>query len=225
MIKMDLVKIEAVIFDLDGLLLDTEPIYRMAWQKAAKELGYTISDDLYLSLIGRRIKDAETILTEIFRDDLPMSEFHTLWTQLWHDHVKDNGIAEKSGARELLDFLEKRTIAKAVATSTNWNEAMLSLGEMKERFNAIVTGDQIKNGKPSPDIFIEASRLLRISPENCLVLEDSEAGIKAAHSAGMTSIVVPDLIQPSEEVASIVYRIYYSLHDVKKLLKRSLVSK
>ncbi len=213
----------AVIFDLDGLLIDSEPVYRMAWQRAATTLGHTISDDLYLSLLGRTIKEGERVLDDIFHN-FPRKEFHSLWTEIWRDYVYTQGIPLKFGAEELLDFLEEEEIPRAVATSSNREEAILSLGEFRERFDETVTGDQVSRGKPSPEIFLVAATLLNVPAEACLVLEDSEAGVQAAWSAGMPSIMVPDLKQPSEEILSMVYGVCSSLYEVKDILVKELIN-
>jgi HAD superfamily hydrolase (TIGR01509 family) len=210
--------LQAVIFDMDGLILDTEPIYRLAWQKAASELGCNLSDSMYLTLVGRSNSDAEAILLNTFGDRFFLPQFRMRWAQCWQEHVQKHGIAVKPGLSELLDLFDEYQIAKAVATSTSWDEAMLSLGELVQCFDFIVTGDQVRRGKPAPDIYLLTATRLQVSAQGCLVLEDSEAGVKAACEAGMMTIMVPDLMQPSEEMTAQVFGVCSSLHEVRELL-------
>jgi HAD superfamily hydrolase (TIGR01509 family) len=215
---LSLSHLQAVIFDMDGLILDTEFIYRLAWQKAASELNCDLSDSLYLTLVGRSNSDAEAILLNTFGDGFSLPLFRSRWAQCWQEHVQKHGIGMKPGLLELLDLLDEHHIPKAVATSTIWDEAMLSLGELVRCFDSIVTGDQVRRGKPAPDIYLLTASQLQVSAHRCLVLEDSEAGARAACEAGMMTIMVPDLIQPSEEVTAQVYNICSSLHEVRELL-------
>lgn len=217
---MLLSKLSAVIFDMDGLMLDTEAIYCNAWQRAASELSYNIGDDLYFSLIGISNHDAEAILVATFGDQFPLSLFRTRWTQYWQEYVRKHGISPKSGLLELLTLLDQRHIPKVIATSTEWNETLLSLQDFVHRFDSVVTGDQVECGKPAPDLFLAAAERVRALPERCLVLEDSEAGVKAANAAGMPVIMVPDLKQPSEQIASQTYSVCSSLYEVRDLLAK-----
>jgi HAD superfamily hydrolase (TIGR01509 family) len=208
---------KAIIFDMDGLMLDTEPIYRMAWQTAVAEVGYTISDELYLTFVGRKDDDCEVVLQQMWGDAFPKAHCRQRIVELWKQHVRLEGIPKKPGLTELLAFLDEQCIPKAVATSTEREQALQSLGELVDCFAAIATGDEVAQGKPAPDIFLLASRRLQIQPTDCLVLEDSEAGIQAAQAAGMAAILIPDLKQPQNSTTPICA----SLHEVQALLQAS----
>ncbi len=206
----------AVIFDMDGLMFDSERLYKDAWQSAAAALGFPISNDLYQELIGRGNPEGEAILVERLGSDFPVSRFRRNWLDRWRATVRTGGIPVKPGLEELLDDLEERKTPKAVATSTPREEAMLTLGEMAGRFGAIVTGDEVERSKPEPDIFLVAGHRLGVEPSRCVVLEDSEPGILAARAAGMTVIVVPDIRRPSSEIAALADAVVDSLHDVRQ---------
>ena len=202
----------AVIFDMDGLLLDSEPLYRVTWQTAAADLGFPIDDVLYERFVGRGNVEAEQILREHFGDVFPLDEFHKRWSRDFDEHV--TSIARKPGAMELLDLLEQRGIPKALATSSPRVLALRCLGDLASRFTALAFGDEVSHSKPAPDLFLLASERLGIATAECLVLEDSEAGVRAARAAGMDVIMVPDLVPPSEEVASMATRVCKTLHEV-----------
>jgi len=206
----------AVIFDMDGLLLDSEPLYRVTWQTAAADLGFPIDDVLYERFVGRGNVEAEQILREHFGDVFPLDEFHKRWSRDFDEHV--TSIARKPGAMELLDLLEQRGIPKALATSSPRVLALRCLGDLASRFTALAFGDEATHSKPAPDLFLLASERLRITPAECLVLEDSEAGVRAARAAGMDVIMVPDLVPPSEEIASMATRVCKTLHEVVAIL-------
>ncbi len=140
--------------------------------------------------------------------------------QIIQEHIEQNGIPVKPGVWELLDRLDSHSIATAVATSTSHHGATerLTATKLIDRFQVIITGDQIERGKPAPDIFLAAAEALNLAAQNCVVLEDSEAGIQAAHAAGMLPIMVPDMKQPSPAIRKVAYQVIPSLHEVIEIL-------
>jgi len=209
---------------MDGLMLDTEPIYKIAWQRAAVECGYTISEERYFDLIGRSRVDGENVLVGEFGPDFSVTAFRAACRKCEAAAFAEGLPARKPGLDDLLAFLDSRGMPKAVATSTERRQAAAQLGGLGllGRFNAIATGDEVVNGKPAPDLFLLAAHRLGIEPSQCLVLEDSEAGIMAAHSAGMQAWVVPDLKPPSPAVEELTQGRFESLIAVEKRLRRIL---
>ena len=201
-------------------MLDTESIYQRAWQQAANDLGYRISDDLFLQLVGRRTQDCETLILNDMGADFPLSDFHRRWMAIWDQIYRTDGIALKPGLIELLDRIDELGIPKAVATSSTQPEAVRSLGAsgLDRRFDIVVTGDQVPRGKPAPDIFLEAARRLQISPDTCWAFEDSSAGAIAAATAGMAVFIVPDIHAPTAEAAGVASAVLSSLHEAIPLL-------
>ncbi|NBD34903.1 MAG: HAD-IA family hydrolase [Chloroflexi bacterium] len=210
---------QAVIFDMDGLLLDTEPISKRAWLRALEAWDATLTDEVYLQLVGRTVADTVRILSETLGPDLPIPAVRTQKDTLFEEIIADEGIPLKPGAVALLDYLERAGYPKAVASSTPKAGVLqrLSMTGLRERFSVIVGGDEVRRGKPSPDIFLAAAERLGVAPEGCWVLEDSEYGIAAAHAAGMTPIMIPDLKPPSAETAALAYRVLPSLADVQAM--------
>ena len=206
----------AVIFDMDGLLLDSEPLYRMTWKAAGSSLGFPIDDVLYERFVGRGNAESEQVLARHFGEDFPLEEFRKRWSRDFDERLAT--IARKPGAIELLDALEKCGIPKALATSSPRVLALRCLGDLASRFAALAFGDEVSHSKPAPDLFLLASQRLGIAPADCLVLEDSEAGVRAARAAGMDVIMVPDLVAPSEEVASMATRVCATLREVGGLM-------
>ncbi len=212
--------IDAVIFDMDGLMLDTEPIYKLAWQRAADDLGFDLHDELYLTLIGRTNADGEALLRDAFGPTFAVDAFRQRWADYWYDQIATSGAPMKAGLDDVLRLLDEHRIPKAIATSSNRDDAVFVLNDLANRFDVLITGHDVSHGKPAPDIFLLTARRLGVAPARCLVLEDSEAGITAAHRAGMLAIMIPDLKHPSPEVAALAYRVCSSLHDVRDLLSR-----
>ncbi len=215
----------AVVFDMDGLMLDTEPLYKRAWQAAGVELGYTITDELYVTLIGRPNREGERILLEGLGEDFPLEPFRDLWHHRWIDIVTREGIPVKPGLVDLLNALDERKVPRAIATSSGPSYVQLSLETtgLASRFSTVVTGDQVSRGKPAPDIFLEAARRLDVPPTECVAFEDSEAGITAAAAAGMAVFAIPDLKIPSTEVASRAHLVLSSLEEVPAHLFETLL--
>lgn len=214
-------KIGAVIFDMDGLMLDTEPFYKIAWQRAAEECGHPISDELYAGLIGRSRVAGEATLAEAFGAAFCLADFRAACARCEAAAFADKLPAIKPGLEELLDFLESRRILKAVATSTERHIAERQLGGVRllARFRVIAAGDEVMNGKPAPDLFLLAAERLGVEPTECLVLEDSEAGVLAAHRAGMRVFCVPDIRKPAEDILALADGAFISLRDVEVTLR------
>ena len=202
---------------MDGLMLDTEPIYWASMQQAASELGCRFNEEWYAAFIGRSIPVWRDILIETFGTDYP--QFRSRRRQLWERHVREIGVPQKAGLDELLDQLEEDGLPKAIATSSMKPDAALCLGRLADRFDAIVTGDEVERSKPAPDIFLLAAQRLALPPANCLALEDSEPGALAALAAGMSVILVPDLKQPSAALSAQAERVCSSLHEVRELFQ------
>jgi beta-phosphoglucomutase-like phosphatase (HAD superfamily) len=201
---------------MDGLMLDSECLYQAAWKTAAAELGYALDESLYLELVGRSNAEAEKAFVSIFGPDFPVNPFGDLWNQHWQTLVTSQGIMLKPGLLALLDWVEKVDLPKAVGTSSNAAETELCLtaAGIRDRFTTLVTVDQVRAGKPAPDIFLTAAEALQVAPDRCLVLEDSNAGVQAAHAAGMSVVMVPDLQVPDAKAQAIAHQIFPSLHEV-----------
>lgn len=214
--------IDSVILDMDGLMLDTEPLYKIAWQKAALELGCPLDDEFYLTLVGRTNADGEAALIERFGLGFPLGHFRDSWAALWRNEVDANGIPQKRGLRALLDYLATRRIPVGIATSSDEDYAVLSLAAAhldRQRFACIVTGDQVANSKPSPDIYIEAARRLGAEPAHVLAVEDSDAGVLSSARAGMIAVMVPDLKPPSPLARQAAFAVLESLQEVIALMQ------
>ena len=209
----------AVIFDMDGLMLDTEVIYHRAWQNAAADLGYRLDDDLLHSLIGIRTEECEETIRTVLDEAFPLDAFRVRWPQRWQEIAENEGIAHKPGLLDLLDLLEEQGVPKAVATSSTQAEAEYSLtvSGLRARFPVVVSGDQVRHGKPAPDIFLAAARRLSVEPTRCVAFEDSNAGAIAASAAGMSTYIVPDLVQPSADARAQAAGVFSSLHQALAL--------
>jgi len=206
----------AIIFDLDGLMLDTERISLNAWKKAALDFDYNLTEEVFVQAIGRKISDTEALFKSLFGNDFPFHEVRAKRLEYGEMHLKEFGMPKKPGLLELLVLLENNKLKKAIATSTHkkFAEEKLSLAGLENRFSVIITGDQVHLGKPEPEIFLKAASALSVPPQECFVLEDSEPGIEAAFRAGMIPIMVPDLQTPSLETKNRAYKIFNSLFEV-----------
>jgi beta-phosphoglucomutase len=217
-------RIEAVVFDMDGLMIDTEPFYKTAWQRACAALGYELDDASYANLVGRPEKDCEADLLEQFGPEFPLDRFRLVWPELWRAAVAETGIIAKAGLLEFLADIERRSLPVAVATSSTADYAEFSLRSagLAGRFPVIVTGEEVARGKPAPDIYIEAARRLGVEPARCLALEDSEAGILAASGAGMIALLIPDGVRLSDAAQRAAFRVLESLNDARDVVARLL---
>jgi beta-phosphoglucomutase len=218
-------KIRAVVLDMDGVMLDTEPMYQHAWQRACADLGFTLDDEAYATLVGRPTADCEEELVARYGPEFPMRVFRSHWPALWHALAADRGIPCKPGLEALLSLLEERQVPRAVATSSDADFTAFSLQQagLAGRVPVVVTGDQVSRGKPAPDIYLEAARRLGQPPSACVAVEDSDAGVLSASTAGLITLCVPDSRPPSPVATQSAFRVLRSLDDVCQLLAQSLL--
>lgn len=211
---------------MDGLMIDTEPLYKRAFQKAGKESGYDLTDSFMMRLVGRPDSDCRNILTGHFGAGFPLDAFWERWPKLWREEAFAQGINHKPGLAGLLSYIKKLNLPAAIATSTYRDQAAFTLKTAKVSypFQHIVTGDEVACGKPAPDIYLEAARRLGVNPQNCIALEDSENGVRSSAAAGMITIMVPDLITPTEEIRKLASFVVESLIDVQNLISEMQVS-
>jgi HAD superfamily hydrolase (TIGR01509 family) len=183
----------AVIFDMDGLVLDTEATYFAAWRRAAAALGHTLSEGFLRSLSGLHYQDVECNLRAACGENFNPQAFNRLSGLFWREHVNARGINIKPGFSELLEAIARQRIPFCLATNSRAVNAYecLELAGIPDVFSLIISRDDVLHGKPAPDIFLTAAGFLQVSINECLVLEDSHAGILAASRAGAFSVFVP----------------------------------
>ncbi len=203
----------AIILDLDGLVLDTEPTYAKAWQHAAREMGFDLDDALCQQLKGCYLDAVQNKLQEAFGPGFHLPTFHRLSSRFWHQWVEINGIATKPGYQELMDFLRQTRHPYALATNSQrqYAEKCMALAGVLEDFPLTVTRNEVKSGKPAPDIYLRAAEMLQTAPADCLAVEDSEPGIFAAHRAGAQPVLIPDSAPPSSETEALAIAKFPSL--------------
>lgn len=212
---------ELVIFDMDGLMFDTETVSFLSFTKAVKSYGHELDEATFRKTIAANIKKVREIYLERFGNGFPFDDMLERKFAYAAEYIQQNGVPVKPGLYELLDFLCLRKIKKAVATSSNRAVAMnlLTMAKVAEQFDYILCGDEIEKSKPDPDIFLRAADKLQRRTDQCLVLEDAAMGVLAAHRAGMKTVMIPDLVAPDEETLKIADYVMDSLYDVKAFLE------
>ena len=210
-------KIKLIIFDMDGLMFDTEKIIFEAWKEACKKYNRKINYRIFKETIGLNIIGTEEVYKNYYGDSFPFEKINNMSIKLLDNHIHSEGVPLKDGLFELLECIRKKKLKIALATSTERNrtELLLDLSNTKKYFNVVICGDEIVNGKPDPEIFLKTSQKVNCPPENCMVLEDSENGIIAANKAGMLPVMVPDIIEPGKEIEAMLFKKFSSLKEVK----------
>jgi HAD superfamily hydrolase (TIGR01509 family) len=209
----------AVIFDMDGLMFDTEKPFIRLWSEIGKKYGYNIPRDVVMKMVGLNNDSSRIVMAQEYGEDFP---YDKLREELRPHYNKEfeNGIPHKKGLDFLLDRLSAAKIPMGVATSTRGTRAheMLEQEGLLKKFTSVTSGDEIKRGKPAPDIFLLAAERLGQPPSACVGFEDSTAGLLGLHAAGIRSIFVKDLIEPPQEVLALVWRRCNDLAEAADIL-------
>ena len=217
----DTPRIRGVLFDMDGLVLDTEVLYQRFWMEACHFYGYPMTHTQALGMRSIGAKDGTARLRGWFGPDVDYLQVRNKRIELMDAFIEKEGVVPKPGIRQLMAFLHTRGIRTAIATSSPLERAKAHLGsrDLDTLFDAICSGRQVANPKPAPDIYRFAAETLGLAPEECLALEDSPAGIESAFRAGCFPVMIPDLDQPDEITQSRLFAKCESLTDVIDLLE------
>ncbi|MGH7046971.1 MAG: HAD family hydrolase [Stellaceae bacterium] len=209
----------AVIFDMDGLLFDTETLYREAMLLAATEFAHQPAPDLFNRTVGLPWAQVRALFLAHFGVAFPADEFQAAWvSHFWV--IAETRLALKPGALELLDTLDQIRLPRAIATSSSHStvERHLIAHNLLDRFDETVAHGDYATAKPAPDPFLKSAERLGVEPRLCLALEDSHNGVRSASSAGMMTIMVPDLLEATNEIRELCTLVVHDLHEVRQLL-------
>jgi len=206
---------------MDGLLVDSERTTRTVWQAATTDCGFVLTDDTYLTLIGSGADEAEQTLARQFGEGFDIPAFRERRLARMQGFLEAGGAPLKTGAREIVAWVGSRGLPIGLATSSRRSEVRERLGDITDLFTTITTRDNAARGKPHPDIFLAAAASLGVPPAECLAIEDSFAGVRAASAAGMPVVMVPDLAQPTTDIADLAAGVYQSLVELQAALTRS----
>ena len=212
--------IKYVIFDKDGTLLDTETLFEGSWVKTGAKWGLAGTESNYFANIaGKGVEQSKKFLRDTYGIDADAFMDERL-AMVWK--MMEDGIELKEGCLEILDFLRKQGIKIAIATSTQGDVSVRNLTNLglADKYDALVTGDMVENGKPAPDIFLEAARLIGADPSQTIVVGDSSFDMIGGYRAGMRPVMVIDSGAPSAEAEPLCFAIYHSLYEVIDLIKR-----
>ena len=220
MTQFEALGLQGVIFDMDGLLFDTEALYLEAWPKTGEAMGFPITTEIAKTTIARPLRVCEEIFQAIYGPRFSIAEAHRIMAGLIRSHLMANGMPLKPGAKELLSLLHQKEVPIALGTSNSSQVAFayLQAADFLPYFGPIIGGDMVTHAKPAPDIFLKAASDLGLRPEQCLVLEDSSIGIEAAHKAGCLPAMVPDLLEPTAEARRQAWQIFGSLTELPEVL-------
>jgi HAD superfamily hydrolase (TIGR01509 family) len=214
--KISLAPFSAVVFDMDGTLLDTESVFRDVVFAVCGTLGFPMTDDVHLAMVGSSHEATNRLLVEAYGVSFPYVLFEEQCREMF-GHRMAEAVPLKEGVIEILGELRGRGIPAAVATSSRSAHALGHLGRagLLELFETVVTRDDVENPKPHPEPYLTAAKRLGMTPRHCLAVEDSHSGVRAAHAAGMQTIMVPDLVHPSTEIEALCAAVMRSLHEVR----------
>jgi HAD superfamily hydrolase (TIGR01509 family) len=217
---MNASQFDGIVFDVDGVLFDTEALGRRVWREVGQALGWTGPEEQYLDFVGRNRADTLSILTQRFGPEFPGKLFLQTCSQRAMELMEQEGVPLKPGVHEILDALTAQNIPLALATSTYRDRTLYRMGRtgLTHYFGSITTGDQVVHSKPDPEIYLLACREAGFAPARTLAVEDSRNGILSAHAAGMQVVMVPDLIPPTPELEELLLARFDSLLELRDAL-------
>lgn len=208
--------IKAVIFDLDGTLVDTEKLYRMYWPKALAHFGYDLPDERALKLRSLGRPYAPQQFREWYGESFDYPAVRAYRKEIIEEHIAKHGIEAKPGARELVEALTRQGVTVCIATATDpeRTERYLALAGLAGLFPTIISATMVEHGKPAPDIYRYACERLGFAPEECIAVEDAPNGVISAYRAGCRVVMIPDQTEPDEEIIPMLYARADSLAEV-----------
>ena len=211
---------KGIIFDMDGTLFDTEKVYQIGWAESAKEFGHIYNPEFHKSACGTNGEDTRNCVRRYYPDIDPEAYIQACRKKV--HHLLTISVPEKPGVHEILEFVKDKGLKIALASSSQPNIIANNLKKTntEQYFEAIVSGSDVEKGKPAPDIFIRAAQLLDLDPSDCYVIEDGKNGVLAGVSAGCTTIMIPDLVKPDQELRRLCAGIYDSLFDLMEAFKQ-----
>lgn len=211
---------KALIFDMDGLLLDTEKYLVKYWMEAARERGYALTREHALTLRSLTEKYAQRYLKDIFGEEFDYPGIRARRRQLTKEHIEACGVEKKPGVEMLLTYARAHGYKTAVATATSLERARyyLHMAGIEDLFDQVISAELVPIGKPMPDVYLYACAQVGEKPEDCIAFEDSPNGVTSAYRAGCRVIMVPDLTQPDEELRKMLYARVDCLDEVPALL-------
>ena len=209
-------QVKAVVFDMDGLLVDTEAVWFRAMNVATRGIADSFPMATFMRMVGLPSHASDAIVIDHFGEGFDLAAWDTVASAHFREELAA-GIALKAGVFELLDHLDAIGMPRAIATSSSLAGVRASLGphSIVDRFHALITRDVQTHSKPHPEPFLKAAEALGVDPADCLALEDSHNGVRSAAAAGMMTVMVPDMLQPTEEMHSLCVRIARDLHEVR----------
>ena len=212
---------QAVVFDMDGVIFDTERLVIEFWKEVAKKHNIPNIEHTCIQCLGTNRVRTREIFMENYGADFPFDPYCAEVTELFNTHYKGVPLPTKPGIRELLSYLQEQDIKVGLASSTAQHLVRDEIGTagLLPYFQTLVCGDMVEHSKPAPDIFLKACEILNADPTKSIAIEDSFNGIRSAHCAGMTPIMVPDQVQPTDEIRTLAFHVMPSLLDVLNWLK------
>ncbi|GAA0108020.1 MULTISPECIES: HAD family hydrolase [Clostridium] len=215
--------LKLVIFDMDGLIFDTERLSYESWKEAAKEFNIDFDLNLLYKLLGTNHESVRNTLHNEFENKINVDNYIMERNNIYLSKIVNGEVEKKKGIEELLKYLTDKNIKKAVATSSNREIAykLLKDAGIYDYYDYILCGDEVKKSKPNPEVFLRVAEKLDIPANQCMVLEDSEAGTIAASRARMTPVIIPDLKNPSEDIEKLAFKKLNNLEEVINLIEDS----
>ena len=212
---------QGAIFDMDGTLFDSERIYQSAWLETVKYFGVDRGEELTHSVSGSSEANCRKVIHEFY----PNVDVDKFFARVIETAKKffEQGVDMMKGVPEILKFFEENGVKMAIASSSSHETINRNIerADIKKYFTAIISGDDVRNGKPAPDIFLFAAEKINVPASDCYVFEDSYNGIRSAYAAGCTPIMIPDTMPPNDEMKKICAGIYPSLIEAMKVIKIS----
>ena len=213
--------IKAIIFDMDGLMIDSERVTFECYQEILKGMNLTMDEEFYKTLLGKPLKGIYQRFYDVYGNDFPIEDVIKDVHALMAKRFETEGVPIKTGLKSLLEYLKENNYKTIVATSSNRDrvDTILSQAQITDYFDDSICGDEVTKGKPSPEVFLKSCQKLGVNVDEAIVLEDSEAGIQASYDAGIKVICIPDMKYPEKQYEEKTFKILKDLNDVTEYLK------